>query len=346
MIGYHNHRAIEIIRDLSLAAFGRAWSRHQPVAQGPRHSRMRGWSAIFSRERKLFFARYPADSRTIAAPRARRRQGDPLCRQHPRDRLKRAIAETDRRREKQVEYNTINGITPKASTLDPLHHEHVYDAIPRRAGRDREGGMADDVISIVHNFGPSSRPRNPDARIRADPSIRESRALLRVSQTPAQRHRVCAVVDDPPRSKLRGAEHGPSPMPGMKKYGEWIANFPSAAMKKRGALRRRSGGAPFPPPAGSERSKPLSRSWRWAHDPHLHIHKPISTKCTAPNPCLHGPGRPPVFRRTTPDRASGAKSFQATDSRQSGPEFGGLAPAPPEGAGTSGVVEKRDLIWF
>ena len=55
---------------------------------------------------------------------------------------------------------------------------------------------------------------------------------------------------------------------------------------------------------------------------------PISTKCTARNPCPSAPAAPP--RRS---RSATAAVFQPTDSRQSGPEFG---PAPRSTGGAPG----------
>ena len=66
--------------------------------------------------------------------------------------MERAIAETDRRREKQVEYNTANGITPESIKKyigDMMNSVYERDHVLVEIGG---GSMADDVISIGHNF--------------------------------------------------------------------------------------------------------------------------------------------------------------------------------------------------
>jgi excinuclease ABC subunit B len=63
--------------------------------------------------------------------------------------MERAMAETDRRREKQEKYNTENGITPQSVKRD------IEDIMNSPYERDRvtiDKGVADRAISIGHNF--------------------------------------------------------------------------------------------------------------------------------------------------------------------------------------------------
>ncbi len=103
--------------------------------------------------------------------------------------MERAIAETNRRREKQVEYNTEHGITPesiKRTIHDIMNSVYERDHVLVEIG---DGGMADDVISHRPQFrGGAGRSRNAHARGRRRPEFRGSRPPARRGQAPA-RHR-------------------------------------------------------------------------------------------------------------------------------------------------------------
>ena len=244
--------------------------------------------------------------------------------------MERAIAETNRRREKQVEYNTINNITPesvKKSIGDILNSVYERDHVLVEIG---DGGMADDVISIGHNFEAvlsdlETRMREAAADLNFEEAARLRDEVKRLRATEM------AVVDDP-TAKQRTVQGKAGAYAGTKKYGE-AANLPVSAMKKRGGSSRsgsaasssRSGGASVPSPlAGEGRGGgPTSCGLSKVHKPHLdEMHGPESL-----------PYRPDRATPRKPDPGSGSKIFQPTDSRQSGPEFG---PAPRSSGGAPG----------
>jgi excinuclease ABC subunit B len=149
--------------------------------------------------------------------------------------MERAIAETDRRREKQVEYNTANGITPesiKRSIGDILGSVYERDHVLVEIG---DGGMADDAVAIGHNFEAvladlETRMREAAADLNFEEAARLRDEVKRLRATEL------AVVDDP-TIKQRGVAAKAGAYAGKKKYGD-AANLP--AQLDKAAARNKS----------------------------------------------------------------------------------------------------------
>ncbi len=268
--------------------------------------------------------------------------------------MERAIAETNRRREKQVEYNTANGITPesvKKSIGDILNSVYDRDHVLVEIG---DHGMADDVIAIGHNFEAvlsdlETRMREAAADLNFEEAARLRDEVKRLRATEL------AVVDDP-TVKQRSVQDRAGAYAGARKYGD-AANLPAAVAKagkyaKRGGSMSRGGGASSPSPRSSrgrdERSsllegrgegRPTSGGRDAQRDPLLPSSEEIRGSSKVHKPHLdemHGPESLPYrASRTLPEKPFGRDSriIQPTNSQHSGPEFG---PAPRSTGGAPG----------
>jgi excinuclease ABC subunit B len=277
--------------------------------------------------------------------------------------MQRAIAETDRRREKQVEYNTIHGITPesiKRSIHDIMNSVYERDHVLVEIGDGGKGNSwSDDVISIGHNFEAvlsdlETRMREAAADLNFEEAARLRDEVKRLRATEL------AVVDDP-TAKQRTVQGKAGAYAGVKKYGE-SANLPAASLKKRFSSPSPGGGGSratagkFTQPANKDSARggvkgsggasaPSPRSSRGegrgegqptgGASGASRVHKPHLDEMHGPESLPYRPGRASQ-RKPAPDdigTGSGSKIFQPTDSRQSGPEFG---PAPRSSGGAPG----------
>jgi excinuclease ABC subunit B len=279
--------------------------------------------------------------------------------------MERAIAETDRRREKQVEYNTAHGITPesiKRSIHDIMNSVYERDHVLVEIGG---GGMADDVISIGHNFEAVLNDLETRMREAAADLNFEEAARLR-DEVKRLRATELAVVDDP-TAKQRVVQGKAGAYAGTKQYGE-AANLPRGSGKRGGNNTPRASS----PSPRSSRGEGRGEGQAPSRDPSSRIHKPAldemgiatwhevkparDTRSRPRKPTLDemGPGteskiyQPRSMTESMPNAlprspgkrgsasaspGSGSKIIQPTNSRESGPEFG---PAPRSSGGAPG----------
>ena len=120
--------------------------------------------------------------------------------------MQRAMAETERRREKQTAWNVANGITPesvKKGISDIMSSMYESDHVLV----DTQGGMAEEAATIGHNFEAVIGDLETRMRAAADDLDFEEAARLR-DEIKRLRAIEMAVVDDP-TGKRPGASNGP-----------------------------------------------------------------------------------------------------------------------------------------
>jgi excinuclease ABC subunit B len=139
--------------------------------------------------------------------------------------MERAIAETDRRREKQVAYNEVHGITPesiRSKINDVMQSVYEQDHVTVDAGLADGPAIGHNLEAVVEDLERRMRDAAADLDFETAARLRDEIKRLRETQL--------AVADDP-LARQSSVEDKAGAFKGEKKYGA-KANMPAASAKK------------------------------------------------------------------------------------------------------------------
>ncbi|MBU2534040.1 MAG: excinuclease ABC subunit UvrB, partial [Alphaproteobacteria bacterium] len=188
--------------------------------------------------------------------------------------MERAIAETDRRREKQVAWNEANGITPESirkDISDILASVYEQDRVTIDAGyADADGGpnilVGHNLAAVIESLEERMRAAAADLNFEEAARLRDEVKRLRETEL--------AIAADP-LARQSAIEDGAGSFEGERKYGA-AGNLRSA--DKGGRARKKSPpkGSDFKPGAYGEQIRGPHRPTLDEMGPHASVAIPVS----------------------------------------------------------------------